>query len=154
MWRRRPARIVAHVSTSGPHDPIASLNQALSEVIDEVQDLKQARWRVTETHPLHAVLDQLFDDLRGWARLLIERDEALGVSPLSSMPSVAGRTPPNQWPGTVSEDDVRRIVGEHLDRLQQHVAAAEADQEEDSSRAALAEVERGLSAHQRALTES
>jgi DNA-binding ferritin-like protein len=145
---------LSDVSTSGRRDPIASLNQALSEVIDEVQDLKQALWRVTETHPLHALLDQLFDDLRSWAGLLIERDEALGVSPLARMPSVAGRTPPNQWPGTVSEDDVRRLVGEHLDRLEQHVAAARAEQDEDSSRAVLAEVERGLSAHRRALTKS
>src|SRR2546421_8845539 len=132
-----------------PHDPIAALNQALSEIIDEVQDLKQARWRVAQSHPLHATLDELFEDLKTWARLLVQQDEALGVSPLAAMPSVAGRTPPNLWPGTASDDDVRRIVGEHLARLEQHVAAALAEQKEGPARAALAEVERGLMAHRR-----
>ena len=145
-------RIVGRVSTPRPHDPIAALNRALSEVIDEVQELKQARWRVAETHPLRAVLDHLFDDLRAWARLLIEEDDALGVSPLASMPSVAGRTPANPLPGTASDDDVRRIVGEHLDRLEQHVAAAVAEQDEDAPRAALGEVDRGLIAHRQALS--
>jgi hypothetical protein len=149
----RSARIVVCVSSSVPHDPTAALNQALSEVIDEVQELKQARWRVAQTHPLHVELDLLFDDLRAWARLLIEQDEALGVSPLASMPSVAGRKASTPWPATVSDDDVRRIVGQHLDRLGQHVTAALAEQTEGPSRAALAEVERGLIAHRRALAE-
>ena len=136
-----------------PHDPNAALNQVLSEVIDVVQDVKQAHRKVPGTHALHAELDQLFRDLGAWAQLLVARDEALGVSPLASMTSVAGRKPTNLWPGAASDDEVRRIVGEHLDRLEQHVAAALADQEDDGSRAALADVERGLLAHRRALSD-
>jgi DNA-binding ferritin-like protein len=138
---------------TAPHDPTAALNQALSEVIDVVQDLKQARWRVAGSHPLHAVLDHLMDDLAAWARLLIEEDEALGASPLAFMPSVAGRKPPNLWPGAATDEDVRRMVSEHLDRLEQHVAAALAEQEDGRSRAALAEVDRGLMTQKQALSE-
>jgi hypothetical protein len=53
----------------------------------------------------------------------------------------------------VSDEEVRRIVGEHLDRLGQHLAAALAEQQDDKVRAALAEVERGLLVHRRALSE-
>jgi DNA-binding ferritin-like protein len=130
-----------------PHDPIAALNQALSEIIDEVQDLKQARWRVAQSQPLHAMLDELFEDLKAWARLLVEQDEALGVSPLAAIPSAAGRAPMLWLRQARDDDDVRRIVGEHLVRLEQHVAAALAEQAEGPARAALAEVERGLMAH-------
>jgi hypothetical protein len=151
---RRSGRIVGHVNPPAPHDRTAALNQALDEVIDEVQTLKQARWRVPETHPLRALLDRLFDDLRAWARLLVDRDEALGTSPLDFMPSVAGRQPPNLWPAAVSDDDVRRVISERLDRLRQHVAAALAEQKEGPSRAVLAEVERGLKAHERAISEA
>ena len=45
------------------------------------------------------------------------------------------------------------IVGEDLDRLGQHLAAALAEQHDDKVRAALAEVERGLLVHMRALSE-
>ena len=132
-------------------DPTAALNQVLSEVIDAVLDVKQAHRRVPETHALHAVLDQLFDDLRSWARLLADQEQALGVSPLASMASPAGRTPPHPWHGAASDEEVRRIVGEHLDRLGQHLAAALAEQQDDNVRAALAEVERGLLVHRREL---
>lgn len=136
-----------------PHDATAALNQVLSEVIDVVQDVKQAHRKVPETHALHAALDQLSGDLRTWATRLVEQDDALGVSPLASMPSVAGRKPPNLWPGPASDEEVRRVIGEHLDRLEQHVAAALAEQEDVGSRAALADVERGLQTNRRALSQ-
>ncbi|HEY4854085.1 MAG TPA: hypothetical protein VII22_25135 [Streptosporangiaceae bacterium] len=134
-------------------DPAAALNRVLSEVIDAVLDVRQAHRRVPETHALHAVLDQLFDDLRTWARLLADQEQALGVSPLASMPSAAGRKPPHPWHGAASDEEVRRIVGQHLDRLGQHLAAALAGQQDDRVRAALGEVERGLLVHRRALSE-
>ncbi len=134
-------------------DPAAALNLVLSEVIDGVLDVRQAYRRVPETHALHAVLDQLFGDLRAWAGLLADQDQALGVSPLASMPTAAGRTPPHSWHGAASDEEVRRIVGEDLDRLGQYLAAALAEQQDDKVRAALAEVERGLLVHRRALSE-
>jgi DNA-binding ferritin-like protein len=136
-----------------PHDPTAALNQVLSEVIDVVQDVKQAHRKVPETHALHAQLDQLFDDLRKWAGLLMDQDEALGVSPMASMTTVAGRKPLNLWPGAATDEEVRRVIGEYLDRLGQHVAAALAEQEDEGSRAALADVERGVLAHRLALSQ-
>lgn len=151
--RKPPARIGAGVRQPRRDDPAAALNQVLDEVIDAVLDVRQAHRRVPETHALHAVLDQLFDDLRTWARLLADQDKALGVSPLASMPTAAGRTPQHPWHGAASDEEVRSIVGEHLDRLGQHLAAALAEQHDDKVRAALAEVERGLLVHRRALSE-
>jgi DNA-binding ferritin-like protein len=148
-----PARIGVRVSTPRHDDPAAALNQVLSEVIDAILDVRQAHRRVPETQALHAVLDQLFADLRTWARLLAEQDEALGVSPLASMPSGASRTPLNPWHGAASNEEVRRIVGEHLDRLAHYLSAALAEQQDDQVRAALTEVERGVLAHARALSD-
>jgi hypothetical protein len=147
------SRIVGGVTSSLPHDSVAALNQALSELIDELPSLKQARRLVRATDQLRGLLDRLFDDLRVWAGLLMDRDDALGVSPLAFMPSVAGRKQPNLFPGVATDDDVRRVVGEQLDRLARHVAEALAEQDDDSSRAALAEVERGLMAYRHALSE-
>jgi MFS family permease len=73
-----------------PRDgPAAALNQVLSEVIDAILDVRQAHRRVPETQALHAELGQLFADLRTWARLLADLDQALGVSPLASIPAFA-----------------------------------------------------------------
>jgi DNA-binding ferritin-like protein len=151
-YERHPTNVIgpaAQVTSSLPHGGTAALNQALSEIIDELQELKQARWRVAHGHPLHAALDDLFEDLKAWARLLVEQDEALGVSPLAAIPSVAGRTPTNTWPGTATDDEVWRTVRKHLDRLAEHVAAALAEQDEGPARASLAAVQRGLEAHTR-----
>ena len=134
-----------------PDDPATALNEVLSEVIDIVQEVKQAHRKVPETHALHAELDQLSDDLRTWAGLLMEQDEALGVSPLAFMPSVAGRKPPNLWPRAASDDEVRQLIDAHLDRLGQHVTAAMDAQADDRSRATLADVERGLLVHRKQL---
>ena len=141
------------MSTPRHDDPAAAINQVLSEVIDAILDVKQAHRRVPETQALHAVLDQLFDDLRTWARLLADQDEALGVSPLASMPSGASRTPLNPWHGAASNAEVRRIVGEHLDRLARYLSAALADEQDDKIRAALTEVQRGVLADTRALSD-
>jgi hypothetical protein len=132
------------MSTSPPYDPIAALNETLSEVIDVVLEVKQARWLVPSAHPLHAQLDQLFVDLTTWARLLVEQDEAFGVSPLVDIASVAGRKSPNLGSGDVTDEAISRIIGEHLDRLGQHIAAALLEQGDDRIREALGEVERGL----------
>ena len=141
------------MSPSSSDDPIDALNQVLSEVIDMVQDVKQAHAKIPETQALHAELDRLSSDLRIWARLLIEEDDALGVSPLASIPSVAGRTPTTLWPGNTTDEEVRQIVREHLDKLKQHVAAALDAQDDPRSQATLAEVQLGLLAHRRALSE-
>jgi DNA-binding ferritin-like protein len=135
------------------HDPIEALNEVLSEIIDNVQDVKQAHVKIPETQALHAELDRLFSDLRMWAQLLMDRDETLGVSPLASMPSVAGRTPANLWPGSTTVEEVRRVVREHLDKLEQHVAVALEEQTDPRSQATLAEVQLGLLSHRRALSE-
>ena len=133
--------------------PVAALNRVLSEVIDVVQDVKQAQWRVSGARGLHTELADLFDDLKSWALLLMEEDQAIGGSPLTSMPSVAGRKPLNLWPGMANEEEVRRIVREHLDQLGQHVRALLADLDDGNVRTTLAGVEQGLLTHRQALSE-
>ena len=149
-----PARIGIGVSPPRRDDPAAALNQVLSEVIDAILDVRQALRRVPETQALHNELDQLLADLRTWAQSLADQDQALGVSPLASMTSGASRTPRNPWHGAASNQEVRRIVGEHLDRLEQQLSVALAEQYGDQTRAALTEVQQGILAHRRALSAS
>jgi hypothetical protein len=130
---------------------MAALNEVLSEVIDVVMALRQAHRRVPEGHKLHAELDQLFSDAKAWAERLMEADTARGVSALAYMPSVAGRQPPNLWHGPVGDDDVRRVVGEQLDRLAGHVRAALSDQGDDSVRGLLDQINAQLRSHLEAL---
>ena len=141
------------MSLGPPQDPIGALNQVLSEVIDLVLEVKQAHRKVAENHALHTELDQLFDDVRTWARLLVDEDATLGYSPLTRMPSVAGRAQPNLWPGTPTDEEVRQVVDEYLERLGQHIATALAEQDDETARAVLAGVGDGVVAHRRALAE-
>jgi hypothetical protein len=134
-----------------PDDSIEALNEVLSEVIDVVQDVKQALRKTPANHELHSQLDRVFDDLRSWASLLLEQDERRGISPLASMPSVVGRRPPNLWPGAATDEEVRRTIVDHLDRLAGHLSVALAEQEDDGSRAVLAGIQEELTSHVRTL---
>jgi hypothetical protein len=147
-----PARIGTGVSPPRRDDPAAALNQVLSEVIDAILDVRQALRRVPETQALHNELDQLLADLRTWAQLLADQDQALGISPLASMASGASRTPPNPWHGAASNQQVRQIVGEHLDRLGHQLSAALAGRYGDQTQAALTEIQWGILAHKHALS--
>ena len=148
-----PIRIGSGVSPPSRDDRAPALNQVLSEVIDAILDVRQALRRVPGTQALHGELDQLFADLRTWAGLLADADQALGVSPLASMPSAAGRTPRYPWHGAAGNEEVRRIVGEHLERLGQHLSAALDEQHDARVRAALTEVGQGILAHRRTLSD-
>jgi DNA-binding ferritin-like protein len=134
-----------------PRDPMAAVNEVLSEVIDVALTLRQAHRRVPEGHDLHAELDQLFSDAKAWAELLMEADTARGVSALAYMPSVAGREPPDLGHGPVSDDDVRRILAEQLERLARHLLAALSQPEDDHIRDLLNRISAELQAHLAAL---
>src|SRR4051795_12199089 len=139
-------------TTPSAADSAAPLNEVLSEVIDLVQEVKQAHRKVPETHALHAELDQLFADMLTWAQLVVEHDEALGVSPLATMPSVAGRKPPNLWPGEATDDAVRSLIDDHLDRLGQHLRAVRTSGQDNArSREIVDDIERGVLQHRKAL---
>jgi hypothetical protein len=116
---------------------MVALNEVLSEVIDMVMALRQAHRKVPQTHELHAELDQLFTDARRWAELLMAADAARGVSALDYMPSVAGRQRPDLLHGPVSDEEVRRVVAEQLDRLAAHLRAALSEQDDDRLRELL-----------------
>lgn len=139
------------MTSASPQDPMAALNEFLSEVIDVVMALSQAHHQVPETHQLHAELNQLLSDAKAWAELLMEADTARGVSALDYMPSVAGRQRPNMWHGRVSDDDVRQVVTEQLHRLGQHLRAALSEQDDDRVRDLLDRISTELRSHLDAL---
>ena len=145
------ASVAAMVPAEPTEDPVAALNEVLSEVLDVVADVKQAHRKVPENHALHAELDQLRVDLVGWAGVLMDEDDVLGVSALGAIPSTAGRTPPNRWPGDAADDDVRRVLGDHLRDLARRLDAAVAAQDDSGPASVLEEIAHGVERHLGAL---
>jgi hypothetical protein len=135
------------VTAAGPGDPIVALNQVLDEVLDLMLEVRQADRKVPPSHELHGELDRLIGDLVSWRTLLADEDIALGVSPLSFIPSAAGRTPPNPWAGTPTDDEVSLLVGDHLLRLEDHLHAVLTDPIVGSARRTFADMQRGVQAH-------
>jgi hypothetical protein len=139
------------MTSASPHDPMVALNEVLSEVIDMVMALRQAHRKVPETHELHAELDQLFNDGRKWAELLVAADTGRGVSALDYMPSVAGRQRPDLWHGPVRDEQVRRVVAEQLDRLAEHLRAVLSEEDDEQVRELLDRIGVELQSHVEAL---
>jgi hypothetical protein len=135
------------VSDAAGDDATAQLNQVLSELLDVVQDVKQAHRKVPETDALHAELDRLSVDLKTWAELLVEEDQVRGVSPLSELPTAAGRMPVNLWAGSPTDAEVRQVVGNHLERLHVHLERATAAAPDQGATTVLMSIRAGLGPH-------
>ncbi len=140
------------MTSASQHDPMAALNEVLSEVIEVVMAVRQAHSKVSGTHQLRAELDQLFSDAKAWAELLMEADTARGVSALDYMPSVAGRQRPDLWRGQVSDDAVRQVMTEQLRLLGEHVSAALSAQDDERVRDLLDRISAEIESHLDALS--
>jgi hypothetical protein len=136
------------------NDPLAALNQVLSEVVDMAVTTRQAGHAVPRGHELHAELDRLFASARSWAEQLVGVDSAMGVSALAYMTSPTGRLPSGPQPSPGSEEEVGRAVGQQVGRLAAHVRATMGQQEDPRVREVLGRIDTELQAHLDALPSS
>jgi DNA-binding ferritin-like protein len=126
----------------------------LSDIIDVMTDVKQAAQNVPRARELHEELDQLLQDLKTWATLLVDREGELGSSPIGSVVTVAGRKLANLWPGNPTEDEVRRTILEYLERLSGHLVAARGQQGDEGTAALLKGIQQQLERHIRTLSKA
>jgi len=129
------------------NDPLAALNQVLSEVIDLAVTTRQVGHAVPRGHELHAELDRLFASARSWAEQLVGVDSAMGVSALAYMTSPTGRLPSGPQPSPGSEEEVSRAVGQQVGRLAAHVRAAMGQQQDPRVLELLGRIDTELRAH-------
>ena len=132
-------------------DPITALNKIHSEVVDLALTVQQTQHTVQQGHKLRDDFDRLFTSARTWAALLVDADNALGVSALARMPTPAARRPPRPWAGQASDHEVRHAVGEHLKRLAEHIPAAPSQQQDDLTSQVLDRLNTELHVHLDAL---